>query len=130
MSDKNKRSVVNSGGGGVFNEISNHFKLVFRLIRDPRVNPLLKLIPIGTLFYLVIPDLIIGPIDDAAIIGHGGNGAGNVRAVSVVVVRRGIARIEVPADDVVDVPIVVIVDFVVGDLAGVGPQIVCEVGVI
>jgi uncharacterized membrane protein YkvA (DUF1232 family) len=71
MSSKNKRSVVNSGGGGVFNEISNHFKLVFRLIRDPRVNPLLKLIPIATLLYLVIPDLIIGPIDDAAIIGFG-----------------------------------------------------------
>jgi uncharacterized membrane protein YkvA (DUF1232 family) len=71
MSDKNKRSVVNSGGGGVFNEISNHFKLVFRLIRDPRVNPFLKLIPVATLFYLVIPDLIIGPIDDAAIIGFG-----------------------------------------------------------
>jgi uncharacterized membrane protein YkvA (DUF1232 family) len=71
MSDNNKRSVVNSGGSGVFNEISNHFKLVFRLIRDPRVNPFLKLIPIGTLFYLVIPDLIIGPIDDAAIIGFG-----------------------------------------------------------
>ena len=71
MSDKNKKSVVNSGGGGVFNEISNHFKLVFRLIRDPRVNPFLKLIPVATLFYLVIPDLIIGPIDDAAIIGFG-----------------------------------------------------------
>ena len=71
MSDKNKRSVVNSGGGGVFNEIANHFKLVFRLIRDPRVNPCLKLIPVATLFYLVIPDLIIGPIDDAAIIGFG-----------------------------------------------------------
>ena len=71
MSDKDKRSVVNSGGGGVFNEISNHFKLVFRLIRDPRVNPFLKLIPVATLFYLVIPDLIIGPIDDAAIIGFG-----------------------------------------------------------
>jgi uncharacterized membrane protein YkvA (DUF1232 family) len=71
MSDKNKRSVVSSGGGGVFNEITNHFKLVFRLIRDPRVNPVLKLIPVATLFYLVIPDLIIGPIDDAAIIGFG-----------------------------------------------------------
>jgi uncharacterized membrane protein YkvA (DUF1232 family) len=71
MSDKNKKSVINSGGGGVFNEISNHFKLVFRLIRDPRVNPFLKLIPVATLFYLVIPDLIIGPIDDAAIIGFG-----------------------------------------------------------
>lgn len=71
MSDKNKRSVISTGGGGVFNDISNHFKLVFRLIRDPRVNPFLKLIPVGTVLYLLIPDLIIGPIDDAAIIGFG-----------------------------------------------------------
>ena len=70
MSNKNNRSVTSSSGG-VFNEISNHFKLVFRLIRDSRVNPLLKLIPIATLAYLIIPDLIIGPIDDAAIIGFG-----------------------------------------------------------
>ena len=70
MSDKKKRSVTKYGGG-VFNEISNHFKLVFRLLRDPRVNLFLKLIPIATVFYLVIPDLIIGPIDDAAIIGFG-----------------------------------------------------------
>lgn len=70
MSDKGNRSVTNPSGG-VFNEISNHFKLVFRLIRDPRVNPFLKLIPIATVAYLIIPDLIIGPIDDAAIIGFG-----------------------------------------------------------
>ncbi len=70
MSDKKKRSVTKYGGG-VFNEISNHFKLVFRLLRDPRVNSFLKLIPIATVIYLVIPDLIIGPIDDAAIIGFG-----------------------------------------------------------
>ena len=70
MPDKNKRSVTNYGGG-VWNEISNHFKLVFRLLRDPRVNPFLKLIPIATVIYLVMPDLIIGPIDDAAIIGFG-----------------------------------------------------------
>lgn len=70
MSDKKKRSVT-SYGGGVFNEISSHFKLVFRLLRDPRVNPFLKMIPIATVLYLVIPDLIIGPIDDAAIIGFG-----------------------------------------------------------
>lgn len=71
MSDKKKSSIVNSGGGGVFNEISKHFKLVYRLIRDPRVNPFLKLIPIATVIYLIIPDLIIGPIDDAAVIGFG-----------------------------------------------------------
>jgi uncharacterized membrane protein YkvA (DUF1232 family) len=70
MSDKRNKSMTNPGGG-VFNEISNHFKLVFRLLRDPRVNPFLKLIPIATLAYLIIPDLIIGPIDDAAIIGFG-----------------------------------------------------------
>jgi uncharacterized membrane protein YkvA (DUF1232 family) len=35
------------------------------------VNPFLKLIPIATVIYLVMPDLIIGPIDDAAIIGFG-----------------------------------------------------------
>lgn len=63
--------MISAGGGGVFNDISNHFKLVFRLIRDPRVNPFLKLIPVGTVLYLLIPDLIIGPIDDAAIIGFG-----------------------------------------------------------
>lgn len=71
MSDKKKRSMVSSGGGGVFNEISNHFKLVFRLLRDSRVNPFLKLIPIATLVYLVIPDPIPFPLDDAAIIGFG-----------------------------------------------------------
>ena len=63
--------MINSRGGGVFGDISNHFKLVFRLLRDRRVNPILKLIPIGSLIYLVIPDLIIGPIDDAAILGFG-----------------------------------------------------------
>lgn len=71
MSNKKRKSVISSGGGGVFNELSNHFKLVFRLLRDPRVNPFLKLIPLATVIYLVIPDLILGPIDDAAIIGFG-----------------------------------------------------------
>lgn len=71
MSNNKKKSVVNSGGGGVFSEISTHFKLVYRLLRDPRVNPFLKLIPVATLIYLVLPDLILGPIDDAAIIGFG-----------------------------------------------------------
>ena len=38
---------------------------------DRRVNPLLKLIPIGTVLYFFIPDLILGPIDDALILGVG-----------------------------------------------------------
>jgi uncharacterized membrane protein YkvA (DUF1232 family) len=73
MSDKKKRSLSNYFGGGVFNEISNHFNLVFRLLRDPRVNPFLKLIPVATIIYLIMPIdlLVLNPIDDAAVIGFG-----------------------------------------------------------
>jgi uncharacterized membrane protein YkvA (DUF1232 family) len=73
MSDKNKRSLSNFFSGGVFREISNQFKLVFRLMRDPRVNPILKLIPVAAMIYLIVPVdiLIFNPIDDAAIIGFG-----------------------------------------------------------
>ena len=40
-------------------------------MKDPRVNPMLKLLPIGSLLYMIIPDLAPGPIDDAAIIWIG-----------------------------------------------------------
>jgi uncharacterized membrane protein YkvA (DUF1232 family) len=72
MSNSRKDSMVSSSGGGVFSQISNQFKLVFRLLRDRRVNPFLKLIPVATLVYLVLfPDLMIGPVDDAVVIGFG-----------------------------------------------------------
>ena len=32
------------------------------------MNPLLKVLPIGSLVYLVMPDIAPGPIDDAALI--------------------------------------------------------------
>jgi hypothetical protein len=38
---------------------------------DRRVNPFLKILPIGTVLYFFIPDLILGPIDDALILGIG-----------------------------------------------------------
>src|SRR3989304_10135233 len=68
MPDKNRRSVVPKRDGGVFNEIAMRIKLVWRLIRHRRVNPLLKLLPISSLFYLIIPDLAPGPLDDSAVI--------------------------------------------------------------
>jgi uncharacterized membrane protein YkvA (DUF1232 family) len=43
-------------------------KLILRLLADNRVNPMLKLLPIGSIVYLVVPDLVPGPIDDAAVI--------------------------------------------------------------
>jgi hypothetical protein len=45
-------------------------KLILKLMGDRRVNPLLKLIPIGALVYLVIPDFP-GPFDDAAVLWLG-----------------------------------------------------------
>ena len=66
-----KRRQIKQYSGGFFGDISNHVKLVLRLMRDRRVNPLLKLIPFGTLAYFFIPDLVVGPFDDAALIGLG-----------------------------------------------------------
>jgi len=57
--------------GGVFNDLTQYAKLVLRLMSDRRVNPLLKLLPIGALAYLVIPDLVIGPVDDAMLVWIG-----------------------------------------------------------
>jgi uncharacterized membrane protein YkvA (DUF1232 family) len=70
MAKDPKRSLV-SHTGGFFSDISNQIKRGIRLMADRRVNPVLKIIPIGTLAYLVIPDLIIGPFDDMAIVGLG-----------------------------------------------------------
>jgi uncharacterized membrane protein YkvA (DUF1232 family) len=56
---------------GLFDNISMQVKLISRLMADRRVNPLLKLLPIGAMIYLIIPDTLIGPIDDAAIIWIG-----------------------------------------------------------
>jgi hypothetical protein len=59
--------------GGFFTDVGLRIKLIFRLMGDPRVNIFLKLLPIASLIYLIIPapippDLIPLPIDDALII--------------------------------------------------------------
>lgn len=58
---------------GWVRELTLRAKLVYRLMRDHRVNPLLKLIPIASLVYLISPiDLIpLVPLDDAGVIGLG-----------------------------------------------------------
>lgn len=70
MSDR-ERKIVPSQGGGMLHELGVRLKLILRLMRDSRVSPLLKLLPVGTLAYLIIPDLAIGPIDDAVVIWLG-----------------------------------------------------------
>ena len=66
-----KRPKLTSSNQGIFNTLADEIRLVLRLIGDRRVNPLLKLIPIGTVVYFFVPDLIPGPIDDAMILGVG-----------------------------------------------------------
>jgi len=71
MSEDNNRSITPSTGD-FFSGITNRFKLILRLLADRRVSPLLKLLPIGSLLYMFFfPDLMIGPIDDAAVISFG-----------------------------------------------------------
>jgi hypothetical protein len=68
MSDKNNRKIMLPQNGGFFQDLTLRLKLILRLLGDGRVNPLLKILPIGSLVYLVIPDIAPGPIDDAAVI--------------------------------------------------------------
>lgn len=71
MPDDRRTDLV-PGGGGFFAELSQRVRLVIRLMRDERVSPLLKLMPVASLVYLFVPDLAPGPIDDAAVIWLGG----------------------------------------------------------
>jgi hypothetical protein len=68
MPEKSNRKITVPQDGGFFQDLSLRIKLILRLMGDSRVSPLLKLLPIGSLAYLVVPDIAIGPIDDAAVI--------------------------------------------------------------
>jgi hypothetical protein len=68
MSDKSNRKIMLPKSGGIFQELTLRIRLILKLIADRRVNPLLKILPIGSLIYLVVPDIAPGPIDDAALI--------------------------------------------------------------
>ena len=71
MSGNLQKQIVKSTGGGFFQDIGTRIKLIIRLMRDRRVSFFLKLLPIGTLVYLVVPDLIPFAIDDALVIWLG-----------------------------------------------------------
>jgi len=70
MNDDEKRNIINMKTG-IFNDLASRIKLIMRLIADPRVSPFLKILPIGSLFYFIIPDIAPGPIDDVAVIWLG-----------------------------------------------------------
>jgi uncharacterized membrane protein YkvA (DUF1232 family) len=57
--------------GGIFTDLFTRIKLVLRLLADPRISPWLKILPLGSALYFVIPDFVPGPIDDVAVIWFG-----------------------------------------------------------
>jgi hypothetical protein len=68
MSDKTNRKIMLPQNVGFFQELTLRIKLILKLLGDRRVNVLLKILPIGSLIYLVMPDIAPGPVDDAAVI--------------------------------------------------------------
>ena len=71
MPDNTNRSVT-PRNSGFFQDISERVRLIGRLIVDPRVSLLVKLLPVGTLLYVIFPDLLpMNPIDDAVVVWLG-----------------------------------------------------------
>lgn len=66
MTEKNKKDRT-----GMFQNLGLQVKLILRLIADSRVNPFLKILPIGAFAYLIIPEPLLGPFDDALVMWLG-----------------------------------------------------------
>ena len=73
MSDQNRKTELSKEvvDTQTYKGLSLTARLVLRLIADRRVNFLLKLLPLGTLVYLFMPDPVPFIIDDAVVIGLG-----------------------------------------------------------
>ena len=66
---KDPRKFVKSEDGGMFRGIADHLKLIWRLMQDERVNPFLKLLPLGSILYAVSPlDFAVPVIDDIGVL--------------------------------------------------------------
>lgn len=57
--------------GSVVEDLTLRIKLILRLMADSRVSIFLKALPVVSLVYLLFPDLLLGPVDDVAIIWLG-----------------------------------------------------------
>lgn len=70
MSDQKDRKIT-FPKGSMLEDLTLRIKLILRLMGDSRVSIFLKALPVVTLVYLIIPDLVLGPFDDVAVIWLG-----------------------------------------------------------
>lgn len=68
---KKPRRLVSKPDSGFIAQLGNQARLLWRLMQDSRVNPISKLLPIGSFLYLLFPLDFFGPIDDAVVIWLG-----------------------------------------------------------
>jgi hypothetical protein len=71
LSKKDTPKLPKGSQSGIIEDLTLRIKLIWRLLRDRRINPLLKLLPFSSLLYLLFPDILPGPIDDAILIWLG-----------------------------------------------------------
>lgn len=71
MSDSGNRNMIPSKKPGLWGTFANYFQLIARLMTDKRVSPFLKILPVGTVVYLIAPDLIPFVVDDALVVWLG-----------------------------------------------------------
>jgi len=65
---KNPKNLQSSKDSNFFREIADYLKLVWLLWTDERISPFLKILPLGSLIYMVSPfDMIIPLIDDVGV---------------------------------------------------------------
>lgn len=70
--NNNRNLVPSQKDAGFIKNLTRQVRLVMRLIADKRVNPFIKVLPFGSLIYLIAPDIFpFNPLDDAAVIGVG-----------------------------------------------------------
>lgn len=56
---------------GILKGLGTRIRLVVHLVRDPRISSFLKILPVGSLIYLLLPDFFLGPLDDALVLWVG-----------------------------------------------------------
>ncbi len=69
--DTNKSLISRERDPGFFRNLGNQLRIVLRLMADSRVNIPLKILPLATIVYLIVPDIVPGPVDDALVISLG-----------------------------------------------------------